>query len=91
MKNIQNSIIQLEYSEKQGLFHFNSEPENKPVGDWIILGKMHLYIAIFFCEYIEKKFRENYPDEKNIKLIFNSFYKYFIIKYLGFCLYQKFK
>lgn len=82
-----NELIQLEYSEKQGLFHFNTEPEKKAAADWIILSKIYLDDAILFTEYIEKQYKDNYPDAHTIKLLFLEFvlklaymHKWFIIQ-----------
>jgi hypothetical protein len=49
-------IINLDYSEKQRLFHFDYEPEKHRTKSWITLKAMSLEDAIKFCEFMDKKY-----------------------------------
>lgn len=49
-------IINLDYSEKQRLFHFDYEPEKHRTKSWITLKAMSIEDAIKFCEFMDKKY-----------------------------------
>ena len=49
-------IINLDYSEKQRLFHFDYNPEKYRTKSWITLKAMLLEDAMKFCEFMDKKY-----------------------------------
>lgn len=52
-------IIILDYSERQRLFHFDTEPHKKALPEWIKLKAMDWNDAITFCSFMEKKYVDN--------------------------------
>jgi len=49
-------IVNLDYSEKQRLFHFDYEPENYKSKSWFTIKAMSLDDAMRFCEFMYKKY-----------------------------------
>lgn len=52
-------IIFLDYSERQRLFHFDTEPDKKALPEWVRLKAMDWDDAISFCSFMEKKYVDN--------------------------------
>lgn len=58
--------VNLEYSEKQRLFHFTYDPEESKTSDWVSLGIMANVDAILFSELMDKKFRSGLLPELSV-------------------------
>ena len=59
-------IITLEYSQKQGMFHFRFQNENCGTKEWATIGKINLDKAILFCEF---KWNKYYEEKSSIAFI----------------------
>lgn len=51
--------VNLEYSDKQRLFHISYDPEESKTNDWVSLGIMTKDNAMLFSELMDKKFRSD--------------------------------
>jgi hypothetical protein len=49
-------IVNLDYSEKQRLFHFDYEPQKYRTQSWTTLKAMSLDDAMKFCDFMDKKY-----------------------------------
>lgn len=58
--------VNLEYSEKQRLFHFSYDPKETKTSDWVSLGIMANVDAILFSELMDKKFRSDMLPELTV-------------------------
>jgi hypothetical protein len=73
-------IVNLDYSEKQRLFHFDYEPQKKNNKDWIKLKAMSVDDAIKFCDFMDKKYVNgrvtgNLPELSVVKLELELFFE----------------
>jgi hypothetical protein len=67
-------IITLEYSQKQGMFHFRFENENCGTKEWATIGKIKLDKAILFCEFIWNKYNEEKLSIASIRMKLKGFF-----------------
>ena len=72
--------INLDYSEKQRLFHFDYEQKKYRTKSWITLKTIPLDDAIKFCDFIDKKYVDNrisgiLPELSVVKLEMELFFK----------------
>lgn len=75
-----SEIVNLDYSEKQRLFHFDYAPEKYRSKNWTTLKAMSLEDAMKFCEFMDKKYVNGrasgiLPELSVVKLEMQLFFK----------------